>query len=208
MSYNLFTAWRKRPCGRGSFCQMELISAVPARTARQLPKALIAAAVVFGAGVAARASNHVQVEVRGVIEKECSIIRGRSASVDFSLGDISSSGSKEISYTINCNTPFKYSITSENGGLQNSKIIQTAPGFEVRLPYNIAVHIPTDDVIIDDHCASETVRIGHVACQFSDSRNGIAVDSQARVTMTWIQQKQLAAGRYFDNIVLTIAAKF
>jgi hypothetical protein len=204
MKYKLFTAWRKYPCGRENIGLTKFVGASSAQTARHLPKALIAAVVVLGAGVAARASNQIQVEVRGVVERECAISGGSGVGVAFDQIDISKAGYREISYILNCNTPFKYEIMSENGGLVRQDLSQLPHGFTSYVPYDIVVHIPTDDVIINDRCASETIKIGQVTCPLTHSRNGIAIDREARVTVNWTLHEHFSAGQYSDKITLNV----
>jgi hypothetical protein len=207
MKYNLFTAWRSRSGEGENICRVKFVGASSARAACQLPNALIAAVVVFGAGVAARANDQVQIDVRGAIEKECAISGGSGVSSGFDHLDLTREGFREVNYTINCNTPFKYQIASQYGAMQNQDTFGRSNSTLGRIYYNINVYIPTDDITIDDHCPSEAIRIGQATCRLTDSRRGIAIDRQARVTVNWPRHAFLPAGEYSDRLTLSVAVR-
>jgi hypothetical protein len=76
------------------------------------------------------------------------------------------------------------------------------------VPYSVSVNIPTDDVTISDRCDSSAIKAGQVTCPFSDSRNGIAIDRKARVTMAWVPAGvALMAGEYSDRLTFTVEVK-
>jgi hypothetical protein len=175
----------------------------------------LAAALLTGsaaAGILAGgsfAANKVTVTLQGTITPECAITGNNTASPD--IGDITKPGSKETNFTVNCNTPFRYRLTSLNGGFQHEAAgagAGAAKGFTTSVPYNVAVVIPTDDIPIRDTCGSASIKAGQITCPFSDSRNGIAIDATARVTMAWTPPREaLLAGQYSDRLTFTVEAK-
>lgn len=204
---NLFALRRDRLRGWRNIGQTGRNDARPARTPRRWPGAMAASAGLLSIAAAAHANNQVQVEVRGVVEKECSISGENSTNFGFDLGDLSKPGTKEIIYNISCNSPFKYAIMSDNGGLKNQDVTVAPHGFTSHVSYNISVYVPTDDIIINDHCSSDSIKVGQVACQFTDSHNGIAIDKKLLLTMDWIARETLLSGRYSDKISFYVVPK-
>ncbi len=182
------------------------------RSARIVTAMALAAAAVLAAAHAARtsaasAATKVSVALEGRITAECSVSGAASVAAGVEVGDITKPGSKEVAYAINCNTPFKYSLVSQHGALQH-EAAKVPAGFAARVPYRVAVHIPTDDVTISDACDSASIQAGQVTCRFSDSRNGIAIDRQAKVTMAWVGETiTLLAGDYSDRLTFTVEVK-
>jgi hypothetical protein len=204
---NLFTARGIRPGERGNIHQNWRNNAhlLPAQ---HLWIAGAAATMgLLGVAAAARANDQVQIEIRGMVAKECSISGGGRFQFVVDLGHLTESGSKKLEYSLNCNTPFRYQITSRYGAFRNHDNIKLTKRFDRVIPYKVSVVIPTDDVIINDSCESDTIKVGHVTCQLSDSRKGVAIDEQIQVVLSWIIQTPLVTGRYSDELTLKVIAK-
>lgn len=184
--------------------------AVNARTAR-LAGRIITPALLAAAALSlphdAGAAKRVTLTLQGSITAVCAITGTASDGLSAGLGDVTRPGSKETDYTINCNTPFRYRLVSQNGALRHEAALSAPAGFAAAVPYQVAVVIPTDDVTIRDTCASESIKAGQVTCPFSDSRNGVAIDGRAKVTMAWGAQSMPIAGAYSDRLTFTVVAK-
>ncbi len=123
------------------------------------------------------------------------------------LGDVTKTGRKDYAFLVNCNTPFSYWLEAQYGALTNSSAGPAAKGFTATIPYDVAVHIPTDGAPIDDRCTSESLRSGRVTCPFSDSGNNIAMQSEAQLSLTWRSAGKAAiAGDYVDRLTIRVTA--
>lgn len=158
--------------------------------------------------MAAGAADKVTIGLTGMIGQTCIVTgAGSSATRQLRINDIKS-GVFQFGYDIECNTPFKYSVESANGALT----LGGRPSYTVnaggKLPYMLAVRIPTDDVLIEDLCTSESIKAGQVTCLFHDSRNGVAINGHATLTMHWQQPgNALAAGSFSDRLTFTVGIR-
>ena len=139
--------------------------------------AAIALSLTLSGALAAAAfpANRVTMRLTGDIAPECAIggeVFANEAStlgVPLAAGDITRPGHRGYGFTVNCNTPFTYRLEAEYGALTNTGGSAAPAGFTASVPYDVAVHIPTDGAPIDDRCAGETIRAGRVTCQFGTS---------------------------------------
>jgi hypothetical protein len=121
--------------------------------------------------------------------------------------DITKAGSKEFSFTVNCNAPFQYRLEAQYGALTHPDGGVAAKGFTKSVPYDIALYIPTDGATINDRCSGESIRFGRVRCRFSNSGNGIALGSRGNLTVAWTPKGIPVAGRYTDRLTITVAVR-
>ena len=173
----------------------------------------LAALVLLGAfSEVVFAANKVSIHLDGEIAPECAI-RGSSGdsgvgfSVPLDIGDVTQPGERTYSFTLNCNSPFGYRLVAKNGGLANGAPETAPPGFTAVVPYDVAVHIPTDGAAIDDRCSSASIKAGRDECQFSNSGNNIALGSNAQVKITWAGDADIPlAGKYTEQIDVLVAS--
>jgi hypothetical protein len=175
--------------------------------------ASLTAAICFAAGIApvlapVLANSKVTVALSGAIVPSCALT-GNGASA---VREVQVTGTKpgvfQYGYDIECNAPFQYNVVSQNGAMawQGQAAGSQAPSQS--LPYTLAVHIPTDDIVIDDRCDSGTIKAGQVTCQFHNSGNGVAIDGHATLTVSWGQPPAaLAAGVYSDCITFSVGLR-
>jgi len=177
------------------------------RTARLIAHPLIRAAAIYGAvaGSAALAAGAVSMRLQGDIPASCAVDPGPASTLE--LGDITAPGQREYGFQLSCNAPFSYVIEAQHGSLVHAGGAAAPAGFAAGVPYEIAVHIPTDGASIDDLCAGETIVVGRVTCPFSTSGNDIALASAARLKITWNPQgRTLLAGSYVERLTVRVAA--
>lgn len=149
----------------------------------------------------ADASERVTISVHGTISPSCTL-DGSETTATRTINVINLDAPLEYEYRVNCNTPFKYNIVSDNGALQ---LESGSNSPDTRIPYDVSVRIPTDDVVIEDHCQSEAIKIGQNSCALHHSRNGIAIDSRAKISVQWKHGKTaLHAGTYSDRLTFSI----
>lgn len=173
--------------------------------------ATLSASIALSA--ASFATTKVAVKLQGDIASECAIRGGigsgaaAGAGVAMDLADITKPGRKHYSFTVNCNAPFAYRLEAKYGALTHADG-GSAPGFTNSVPYEVAMHIPTDGNTIDDRCSGESIRAGQVRCPFSNSGAGIALGSAGQLTLAWTPGNAVpVAGQYFDYIKVIVGAR-
>jgi hypothetical protein len=159
------------------------------------------------------AATQVTVRLEGEIAPECAIGGGNGShggsalALPLEVGDITRPGRRDFGFLVNCNTPFHYRLEAQYGALANIAATPAPDGFTKLVPYDVAVHIPTDGPAIQDRCGGESIRAGRVSCPFSTSGNSIALDSAARLTISWQPQGKVPlAGAYVERLTVTVAA--
>jgi hypothetical protein len=186
---------------------------VPAAVFRARKPAFCGAVLVTCAAlsVTALAASKVTVRLEGEIAPECTIAggasTGRAASLGLPLhiGEVSRPGQRDYGFTLNCNAPFTYRLEAQHGALTHAAG-NAAGAPAAAIPYDVAVHIPTDGASIDDRCTGESIRAGRVTCPFSDSGGGIALNAPARLTITWRPSGEMPrAGAYVERLTVTVA---
>jgi hypothetical protein len=147
-------------------------------------------------------NNKVDVHLKGSVRPTCEVAGRRSSvTTPVNVGNVNTPGSTAIDYPVNCNAPFAYEISSRYGGLQRRRLIN---GERPKRIYNVNVNIPTDIGAINDTCASDTIKAGSVTCALSDSGDGVALDQQAHLTVSWDGTPQLPGGKYTDRLTFTV----
>ena len=157
--------------------------------------------------LSASAARQVSIRLEGEIIPECAIRGIGESAPTVDLGDLSAGGSKDYRFLLSCNSPFSYRLEAQYGVL-TSKAALTPEGTPSTLPYEIAIHIPTDGKPIDDRCTGDSLRVGQVRCPFSHSSNAIALDADSRLTVAWTAVTiQAAAGNYTDQLTLSVGIR-
>ena len=181
------------------------------------PGRLALAATLYASialSAASFATTKVAVKLQGDITAECAIIgsigsgAASAAGVAMDLADITKPGRKQYSFTVNCNAPFAYRLEAQYGALTHESAGVAPAGLAGAVPYEVAMHIPTDALTINDRCSGESIRSGQVRCPFSNSGAGIALGSAAQLTLAWTPGNAVVlAGRYSDSIKLIVGAR-
>lgn len=175
--------------------------------ARAIAAALIVNPIVAPVAQTAAAipSDRVEIGLRGWIAPKCGLA-GLGASLD--LGTLAASnpqGERELRFTVNCNTPFAYSLASESGGLSHETATAGGPGLLALLPYDAVLSIAADD--------GETLRLacasgapGQSCAAESGERTAVAKD--ASLVLSWGPVAgRLIAGRYRDALRIGLTAR-
>jgi hypothetical protein len=151
-------------------------------------------------------ASQVQIEVTGNVVAACS---NNSTVQQVDVGDLNKSGTLSVTFAVDCNTPFRYTMQSLHGALRLSNASPNAPAESVQVPYNVQVHIPlTLGGAIDDSCDSTSIRQGVTTCTFTDSGQKVAIGQQATTKVSWNgAQGRAMAGNYTDQLTFFITAK-
>ncbi len=161
----------------------------------------------------APAANRVSVRLEGEVGRECALLQpgttqgGASLDTNVQVGDITRPGHRDFAFTVHCNTPFEYRLEAEHGALTHKAVREAPASFVSAVPYGVTVRIPTDAVTIEDHCSGDSLRAGAVSCPFSNSGNGIAMDTAGRLTVAWKPEGIPIAGQYSDRLTITVSAR-
>lgn len=151
-----------------------------------------------------QADDTVSIELQGEIEPECQL----SAIANFlELGEISSVGSKSMSFDISCNAPFSYSLHSQEGGLRNAATPPSS-NFISLLPYLVSVDIPTNTGAIVDQCSSSSIQTTPSGCIHSTSGNGVSINQTGSLTISWSVAEELMAGSYTDTLTINVGIAY
>ncbi len=153
----------------------------------------------------ALADNSVEVEVAGSIKTFCA---NTILNLPLKIGDITKSGVSTVAFTVNCNTPFEYSIESAHGAM---RLAGSTAGTEQQneIPYNVRVRIPlTYGGEIDDSCSSAAIRAGAITCSFTDSGGKIVVEQRAEAYVSWTAPTRvMPTGNYEDQLIILFSSK-
>jgi len=152
------------------------------------------------------AADKVQIEVTGNLVPSCGN-SGTTLSVD--AGDLTKAGSVTFAFTVDCNAPFQYTMHSGNGAL---RLVDAPAGLkreQIELPYEVSFSIPlTRGEAIKDTCKSTALRQGAVNCKFTNSGSKVALNQTATGQISWeAPSQQLAAGKYKDQLTISITAR-
>lgn len=157
----------------------------------------------------AHRSDKIRVELEGEIAAKCGLSTNSVGERTLYIADLLKAATYKVHYGVNCNTPFQYTIQSQNGALALEG--GTAPeGAITRLPYDVGVRIPTDGGVIDDRCSSDSIAEGRATCALHDLGAAAAMDARATVAVTLPQAKEpgaVSAGRYVDRLTLVVSAR-
>lgn len=155
-------------------------------------------------------NQEVIVEISGWIKRKCSL---KNVPHLVNLGNLTKKSSHRIEFTINCNAPFQYGISSKGGALVNLPTWKSSKSKKkIELPYHLKINILTDEGIIVDECASDTLpRVigGAGTCLFSDSGKGVAINKAMSLNFSWNldHKNNIAAGKYRDQLSIWVGLK-
>jgi hypothetical protein len=162
--------------------------------------------------VMALGASKVTVRLEGDIVPECALAGGTpsgptvTAGLPIDIGEVSRPGRRDYAFVLDCNAPFSYRLEAQYGALTNLAAAPAPSGFTARVPYEVAVRIPTDGAPINDRCPGDSIRAGRVTCPFSTSGNSVALGSQAQITVTWKQTTEMPlSGAYVERLTIVVA---
>jgi hypothetical protein len=160
---------------------------------------------VFAPLKAVASEDVVRLELVGHEDVRCGI---EDLAPVFNLGNLDRAGAGSLSFTFDCNAPFAYSVTSQNGALTP---IGTAPAAAsaAHLPYSVQIRIPTTGGgTLADECTSAAL-LAPPSCAFSNSGAAIASGEAAQLSIIWASARdaRLLAGLYSDRLTLTVSPR-
>lgn len=165
-------------------------------------------------------TDSVSLKLTGTVEARCALDIPND-NTDIALGEVSAGAldkTAELTFTIDCNAPFAYSLESTNGALANTTttIGQGSDDFDTTLDYEVQFKTALEDgdtASIDQTCTSASIDDDLAAgsadqCDFEDSGTSIAIDEQGSLTISVdAEGKLLLAGAYTDELKLTVGVR-
>jgi hypothetical protein len=181
----------------------------------------------------AHAAGSVALNLSATIDSSCSLerndtnVNANAGGVDQSAETVAldqATGSITLNFNVNCNTPFKYSLTSTNGALVNNSGLSTNTTSDTimdQVDYKTTFTATLEDYgsgddEIDQTCESESLVVATSECTsgeaFADSGTGVAIDKPASLTISidnfsngLIDGKTpLLSGTFQDTLVLEV----
>ena len=187
-------------------------------------------AIVLGVGLVAlgtpaRASgptDSISINVKAVVAQRCAIAAGQRTTKPVPIDQAQSFA---LGFELDCNTPFRISISSQSGALRLMGVPESAvalAGFGIEKPYRVALSMTTDTLGAIDagDCPSQDLLAGAGACPFYGKVGGnagfspgaqeTAIQRQGQLLISWAGDdasapQRLAAGDYQDRLTVEVA---
>ena len=169
---------------------------------------LVLALGASGDDLAADASR-VSIGLQGRISPKCGL-SDMAGQLDFGkAGTGRESRSAALDFTIDCNTPFIYRLTAQDGAMRLQGSGSSPSAAHMRLPYDVSLTIPTDDGgTLKAGCRSEVLsaEVSGRGC-IADSGHAITMYKRGQISVSLRSGFGLAAGNYIDNFVIGLSVK-
>lgn len=169
------------------------------------------------------ANEKTTLKLSASIAKSCTLTRTGAGFATPDIATLSTqTGSIVVDFTINCNSPFKYSLTSSNGALTNTKAPPAGANSDpmlTRVNYNTTFKVALEDgnkTEIDQVCTSSSLALGKPSCNssagFSDSGTSVAINKQASLKVeldgtyesSALDSIPLMSGTFEDSLTLKV----
>jgi hypothetical protein len=174
-------------------------------------------------------STELEFQVQTTIAPRCGWSASGAPAATVDLGSLEVSGSLDVPFEIDCNTPFTFSTVSQKGHLSQDQLIQDLPGtFTQQVDYRIALRLGVREAdgsatTLTATCRSENLRI-EGPCPFAQgsvlqsSFTGDAIAPSAdtslprsRLRVMWSAPEPggptRVAGNYSDVLTVSVSAK-
>ncbi|MGC1585907.1 MAG: hypothetical protein WA791_09410 [Rhodomicrobium sp.] len=167
---------------------------------------LVIAAVLQMPAGSALAGERAAISLKGRVLPACTI---QNAHPMIEFGEISMAGSATVSLLVSCNAPFRFALTSLNGGLAQTAGVKVKPPFLSLLPYSLTYRLPTSAGFLIDTCSSSNMSATGGACAGRSVDGTLSVSQVATIGFSWDPHGLVpAAGAYRDILLLTVSAGF
>lgn len=180
---------------------------------RAAATAALALSVVVVLGASA-AEAQVAVTAEGTVPESCALTLPTPAQAN--LLDLASTAPRTINVTVNCNTPWTYSLVSTSGALTAQAPPTVRAGtFSTTLPYTVTASFGTETGSFSDVVRSSSILTGAfaagcvanvvVGCPFPTSGSDISVNKAGTLILNWTTPANpLVAATYTDILTLTV----
>jgi hypothetical protein len=156
-------------------------------------------------------ASKVTIGLQGRISPKCSL-SDMTGKLDF--GSVGGTGranrSAAVDFTIDCNTPFIYRLSAQEGAMRLQGSGPAPSAAHIRLPYDISLIIPTDDGgTMRAGCGSEALSTDASGrgCN-ADSGQAIATHRRGQILVSLRSGPKLPrSGNYTDNLEIGLSVK-
>lgn len=164
------------------------------------------------AGDLAADGSRVSIELQGQIAPKCGL-SGAAGQLDLgSLGKAGGRQERALAFTVNCNTPFTYAMSSASGEMRGQNGPAGGTGLTDRFRYQVLLTIPTDDGrTLRKSCDSAQLAdaSGQAAGCEADSGETTSMGKIAALTVSWDPAGgPLLAGHYSGDLRISVNAKY
>ncbi len=168
-------------------------------------------------------NDQLRIEITARIAERCGISPGEGGSNV--SGNLENNETLTINFDIDCNTPFRIGVSSENGGLrlataQRGDTNTDAQGFSIMKRYQVGLQVQTDGGLLDGGtCRSDELTSREGRCNFYGDRPGrglssgrrTAIDRTGTLTVSWNAQdgegRRRVAGNYQDTLTIVVGPR-
>ena len=155
-------------------------------------------------------ASKVTIGLQGHISPKCSL-SDMSGKLDFGVsGAGRASRSAAVDFTIDCNTPFIYRLSAQEGAMRLQGSGPAPSETHALLPYDVSLTIPTDDGgTLNARCDGEALRANASGrgCD-ADSGQAIVTHRRGQILVSLRSGSELPrAGSYTDNIQIGLNVK-
>lgn len=168
-------------------------------------------------------SDPLRIEITARIAERCGISPGEGGTS--AEGNLEASETLTLNFDIDCNTPFRIGVSSENGGLRLASANERddnvdAQGFSILKRYRVGLEVETDNGTLDGGtCRSDELTSREGDCEFYGDRPGrglssgrrTAIDRTGTLTVSWNagdgDNRRRAAGRYQDTLTVVVGPR-
>lgn len=150
------------------------------------------------------AHEDLSVTVKGHLRPSCQVSNEKPT---LTLGELSRAGSASVSFSISCNAPFHYALSSRNGSLVHRAGVMAKPPFFSSLPYTVTYKLGTSAGFIVDACPSSNMVGTLTSCSGRSGPNAVAIQQSVTVGFSWDPAGSFPiAGSYNDVVTITLSA--
>jgi spore coat protein U-like protein len=155
-------------------------------------------------------ASKVTIGLQGRIAPKCSL-SDMTGKLDFGSVDGTGRASRSaaVDFTIDCNTPFIYRLSAQEGAMRLQGSVPAPSAAHMRLPYDISLIIPTDDGgTLRRDCNRDMLKAGTVQGCLADSGSAVAILQRGQMAVSLLPtSEKVPQGEYTDNIQITLSVK-
>lgn len=180
---------------------MRLVALVLSLTVLTLPRHAMAATTSIPDNLV----PSLRYEVSGVIVPACNFAQGGRDAAILGLADPATDTVRavriDLPFTVECNSPVRVAMVSNNGGLKHVGVGSSDAAFTSLVPYNAVVHLPSGGSALT--CSSQMMSAMQAGCSARTSEPVAAGNGHIAVSVP-AQDRLLLAGKYQDRVTLTL----
>lgn len=183
--------------------------------------AFAVAATLLATPAGAKDVDAITIDVTARVAERCGIVAG-SEQGSSSVPDLATAQTLTFGFTVDCNTPFRIGVSSQNGALRltGAPGARTDDGFSTEKEYRVGLHLETDGAPLDPEvCGSRALADSTGDCAFFGATAGsglssgqsTAIGRRGTLTARWQAdaggEVRRVAGTYGDTLTVVIGVR-